>query len=82
MSRTPTEAQGPSPVLGVHTDDVLREAGLPAEMVEQLRATGAIGDRRRAPPSTAPAGSPAAMSSDGDGLGPSTTSTRSATAPG
>ena len=32
----------PPPKMGEHTDDVLREAGLTSEEIEQLRATGAV----------------------------------------
>ena len=42
MSRTPPQPGRPAPLLGQHTDDVLREAGyVPAE-VAALRAAGAV----------------------------------------
>ena len=43
MSRTPTRAQGPSPLLGAHTDEILDEVGLPADVVADLRASGVVG---------------------------------------
>ncbi len=43
MSETPTAAQGPSPALGLHTREVLREHGLSDAEVDQLRADGVIG---------------------------------------
>jgi formyl-CoA transferase/CoA:oxalate CoA-transferase len=43
---TPGRIQGPPPLLGEHTDAVLREIlGLSADEVARLRAAGAIGDR-------------------------------------
>jgi formyl-CoA transferase/CoA:oxalate CoA-transferase len=52
MSRTPTHAQGPSPVLGADTEEMLGAAGLPADLLDQLRTSGAIGSRLDARPST------------------------------
>jgi crotonobetainyl-CoA:carnitine CoA-transferase CaiB-like acyl-CoA transferase len=43
MSETPLEVQGPSPTLGEHTDDVLRELGYDEERIEALRAAGVLG---------------------------------------
>jgi crotonobetainyl-CoA:carnitine CoA-transferase CaiB-like acyl-CoA transferase len=43
MSRTPTRAQGPSPLLGADTDQILDEVGLPAELIAQLRESGLLG---------------------------------------
>ena len=42
MSESPLAAQFPSPMLGEHNDDVMAEAGLSPERVEQLRAAGVI----------------------------------------
>jgi len=43
LSRTPGGVRGPSPDLGQHTDDVLRELlGLPDEEIGRLREAGAI----------------------------------------
>jgi len=43
LSRTPGGVRGPSPDLGQHTDDVLRELlGLPDAEIGRLRETGAI----------------------------------------
>ena len=42
MSATPTSIDGPSPTLGQHTDEVLAELGLGAQ-VGHLRASGAVG---------------------------------------
>jgi crotonobetainyl-CoA:carnitine CoA-transferase CaiB-like acyl-CoA transferase len=52
MSRTPTRAQGPSPVLGADTDDVLRTVGMPDDLLEELLASGAVGSRLDTRPST------------------------------
>jgi formyl-CoA transferase len=43
MSRTPTRAQGPSPLLGVDTDAILDEVGLAPEVLARLRAAGVVG---------------------------------------
>jgi len=43
MSVTPLRVQGPSPVLGRHTDEILRAAGYVEEQIAALRACGAIG---------------------------------------
>ena len=42
MSQTPTGSQRPSPPLGRHTDEVLREHGIPDDEIAKLRASGAI----------------------------------------
>ena len=52
MSRTPTRAQGPSPVLGADTEEMLRAAGVPDDLLDRLRAAGAISTRLDARPST------------------------------
>ena len=43
MTGTPLEAQGCSPTLGQHTDDVLRELGYDAARIESLREAGVLG---------------------------------------
>jgi len=43
LSRTPGGAQGPGPVLGEHTREVLAALGYSAEEVEALEADGAVG---------------------------------------
>ena len=45
MDATPTEAQGPSPLLGKHTEEVLREAGLPDEAIAAMIESGAAGPK-------------------------------------
>ncbi|MDA1061405.1 MAG: CoA transferase [Chloroflexi bacterium] len=42
MSKTPTGSTQPSPPLGRHTDEVLREHGIADEEIAALRASGAI----------------------------------------
>jgi crotonobetainyl-CoA:carnitine CoA-transferase CaiB-like acyl-CoA transferase len=42
MSETPLAAQFPSPMLGEHNDEVMAEAGLSSEKIEELRAAGVI----------------------------------------
>lgn len=42
MSETPLKAEVPSPMLGEHNDEVLCEAGLSGEQIEQLRAAGVV----------------------------------------
>ena len=42
MSRTPPQSGRPAPLLGQHTDDVLREAGYAPADVAALRAAGAV----------------------------------------
>jgi formyl-CoA transferase len=42
MSETPLKADVPSPMLGEHNDEVLAEAGLSVEQIEQLRAAGVV----------------------------------------
>ncbi|HZP56512.1 MAG TPA: CoA transferase [Dehalococcoidia bacterium] len=43
MTETPLQVQGPSPTLGQHTDEVLREAGLDDARIAELRARGVLG---------------------------------------
>lgn len=43
MSETPLQVQGPSPALGQHTDEVLRELGYDDERIAALRAKGVLG---------------------------------------
>jgi formyl-CoA transferase len=43
MSETPLAAQGPSPTLGQHTDDVLRELGYDDARIAALRDAGVLG---------------------------------------
>ena len=43
MSETPTAAQGPSPTLGEHTDDVLASIGCSPDDIAGLRARGVVG---------------------------------------
>jgi crotonobetainyl-CoA:carnitine CoA-transferase CaiB-like acyl-CoA transferase len=48
LSETPGAVRAPAPLLGEHTDDVLRERlGLSDREIEQLRASGAIGPSAR-----------------------------------
>jgi crotonobetainyl-CoA:carnitine CoA-transferase CaiB-like acyl-CoA transferase len=42
MSKTPLEAQGASPALGKHTDEVLASAGYAEEQIKALRERGVI----------------------------------------
>jgi alpha-methylacyl-CoA racemase len=42
FSRTAPEIRRPPAHAGQHTDEVLAEAGFPAERIEALRASGAI----------------------------------------
>jgi formyl-CoA transferase len=42
MSGTPLKVEVPSPMLGEHNDQVLAEAGLSGEQIEQLRAAGVV----------------------------------------
>jgi crotonobetainyl-CoA:carnitine CoA-transferase CaiB-like acyl-CoA transferase len=47
LSETPGGVRAAAPLLGQHTDEVLREIlGLGEKKIEQLRGTGAIGKRR------------------------------------
>lgn len=55
FARTPAELARPAPVLGEHTEAVLREAGLADAELAALRAAGAI----PGPPSAGAAGAPA-----------------------
>jgi formyl-CoA transferase len=43
MSDTPLAPQGPSPTLGEHTDDVLRELGYDDARIDALRESGVLG---------------------------------------
>jgi formyl-CoA transferase len=43
MSETPLAAQGPSPTLGQHTDEVLRELGYDDARIDALRTAGVLG---------------------------------------
>jgi alpha-methylacyl-CoA racemase len=42
MSRTPGGPQGPGPVLGADTDEVLADAGYSADEIEALKDSGAV----------------------------------------
>jgi crotonobetainyl-CoA:carnitine CoA-transferase CaiB-like acyl-CoA transferase len=42
LSRTPGGPQGPGPVLGEHTDEVLESAGYSAEEISKLKEEGAV----------------------------------------
>src|SRR5262245_35174031 len=42
MSATPTDASRRAPLLGEHTDEVLKEIGMTADEIEALRQSGAI----------------------------------------
>jgi crotonobetainyl-CoA:carnitine CoA-transferase CaiB-like acyl-CoA transferase len=43
FEQTPAELRSFAPVLGQHTDEVLREIGLAADEIRGLRQTGIIG---------------------------------------
>ena len=43
MSRTPTRAQGPSPLLGADTDEIFEEVGLSPAVLAKLRDAGVVG---------------------------------------
>ena len=49
MSETPLAPQGPSPTLGQHTDDILRDVlGYDDARIEALRAAGVLGQAQLA----------------------------------
>jgi formyl-CoA transferase len=43
LSGTPGEFRQAPPLLGEHTDEVLREIGYAAEAIAEMRASGAVG---------------------------------------
>ena len=43
MTMTPLAAQGPSPTLGEHTDEIMRDLGYSDERIHELRAAGVLG---------------------------------------
>jgi len=43
MTETPLQVQGPSPTLGQHTDDVLRDLGYDASAIASMREKGILG---------------------------------------
>jgi crotonobetainyl-CoA:carnitine CoA-transferase CaiB-like acyl-CoA transferase len=49
LSGQPASIRRPPPVLGQHTDEILAEAGYPAERIAELRAAGVIRLRKAAP---------------------------------
>jgi len=42
FERTPAEIRRPAPTLGEHSDEILREVGVPAEEIARLRGSGAV----------------------------------------
>jgi crotonobetainyl-CoA:carnitine CoA-transferase CaiB-like acyl-CoA transferase len=42
FSKTPVQYRRPPPLLGEHTDEVLKEMGLAAEDVASLRTSGVV----------------------------------------
>lgn len=49
MSETPGQIRRPPPLLGEHTDEVLREAGYTAEEIGRLHASGVVRGTKDAP---------------------------------
>ena len=43
MSETPLRVQGPSPTLGEHTDEVLRDLGYAEDAIASMRDRGVLG---------------------------------------
>ena len=43
LSETPLLPGRPAPLLGEHTDKILTEAGVPEELIEQLKQSGVVG---------------------------------------
>ena len=42
LSETPLRPGRPAPLLGQHTDEVLTEAGVPEELIKQLKQSGVV----------------------------------------
>lgn len=43
MCGTPQQLRHPPPLLGQHTEEIMREAGCAEDVIERLRAQGAFG---------------------------------------